>query len=128
MTIMKQLIESMISDYLEESNTIEQLIAHVKGLSSKLKLKGPIKTDRASKRLIYTTELSPQQVFDVLISSGYRKGGGYDPNPQTWDKSTDHESMRTRSDRIFFGKGGSMFMVNFEVEHGSKLNVIFQAQ
>lgn len=102
------------------------LKSHVDNLSRKLKLKGPIKSDQ--KRLVYETTLSQQKVFDVLHQKGYKKGKGYDPKPDSWNTSTDRESMITRSDRIFYGKPGSFIMASIEAEHGDKLRVIFEKQ
>ena len=114
--------------YIAESNTIEELAQHVQKISSKLKLKGPVRTDKRNKMLEYTTTLSQQELFDRLIKAGYRKGSGYDPKPNTWNLSKDHEALRTRSDRIFFGKSGSLMMANIEAEQGSPLKVIFTTQ
>jgi hypothetical protein len=114
--------------YIAESNTIDELADHVKKLSTKLKLKGPVKTDKRNKMLIYTTTLNQQEVFDELIKAGYRKGSGYDPKPKTWNLNKDHEAMRTRSDNIFFGKSGSLIMASIEAEHGSPLKIIFTVQ
>jgi hypothetical protein len=113
---------------LSETNTIEHLEKHVNSISDKLKLQGPIRIDKNNKRLVYTTTLNQQDVFDVLVKAGYRKGSGYDPKPKTWTTSTNHDSMITRSDRIFYGKSGSLFMASIEAEHGSKLRVIFTTQ
>lgn len=116
-----------LKHFLSESGS-KILGLHVKKLSKNLKLKGPIDSQNNGKRLIYETDLDMQKVFDILMKNGYRKGQGYDPNPNTWNKSTDHEAMITRSDPIFFGKSGSLIMTSIEAEHGDRLRVIFQIQ
>ena len=68
------------------------------------------------------TDSDHQKVFDHLKKMGYKKTSGYDPKPNEFSMSHNHESMTTKSDPVHHASGVS---AHIEKEHGGKTKVHF---
>jgi hypothetical protein len=116
--------KEILSESAEKDSALE---AHIAEVRKKLKLSAN-PTKRLSKFLMYKSDLQPQEIFDILVKMGYKKGSGYDSKPKEWTGRTDYESMTYSTDPIFYRKDGNLFMTSVRAEHGSKVQVLFQIQ
>jgi hypothetical protein len=108
--------------------SLSDLENHISKLAKDLKLSKPIEKNSYFKSISYNTDMDVQKIFDILKSKGYYKMKGYDPKPDTWTTSRDHENMSFRTDKIFFRDKSNLFMVNLYGEHGSKTKITFSIQ
>ena len=68
------------------------------------------------------TDADHHAVFKHLQKMGYKKTSGYDPKPNEFSMSHNHESMTTKSDPVHHASGVS---AHIEKEHGGKTKVHF---
>lgn len=70
----------------------------------------------------FDKSVEPQHVFDALKKLGFKKSKGYDSAPETWNMSSDHEAMTSRSSPVH----SQHHSVHVELEHGSPMKVVVQ--
>jgi hypothetical protein len=104
-------------------STLDDLENHISTLSKDLKLTKPVGKNNQFKSITYNTDMSNQQIFDVLKSKGYYTMRGYDP--KTWNIVRNHEDMSFITDNVFYKDKSNLFMVRLSGEHGSKTKIIF---
>lgn len=110
--------------YISESVN-KDLLDHIKGLKLKL---GKTSRSKGPSYVSFEVDMKPKEIFDVLIKLGYKKRQGYDPKPNDWSSSKDHESMTWITDNLIYKKDGKYYLASLRQEHGSKLIITFEAR
>lgn len=76
------------------------------------------------KHVVVDDKHSHQDIFDHLTKNhGFKKTQGYDPKPNQWDMSRNHESMTSKSDPIHDRK--NKVSAHITQEHGGKTHLTF---
>jgi hypothetical protein len=103
-------------------------IAKALGVKSKPQVVNNVHTNKPVKSMLQIDvgkDMNHQKIFDKLKSMGHSKGSGYDRNANTWNQSSNADSMITKTDPVFAKTpSGKTIGVHLRSEHGSGTKLV----